>query len=31
MTIHGVGSDAAEREARARALLAKVGLDESAL
>jgi peptide/nickel transport system ATP-binding protein len=31
MTIHGVGADNAEREARARALLLKVGLDESAL
>jgi len=31
MTIHGVGTDAADREARARALLAKVGLDESAM
>ena len=31
MTIHGVGRDAAEREARARALLAKVGLDEAAM
>ncbi|MFN7726560.1 MAG: ABC transporter ATP-binding protein [Rubrivivax sp.] len=27
MTIHGVGKDLAEREARARALLAKVGLE----
>ncbi len=27
MTIHGVGKDTADREARARALLAKVGLD----
>jgi peptide/nickel transport system ATP-binding protein len=27
MTIHGVGKDTAEREARARALLGKVGLD----
>jgi len=27
MTIHGVGKDVAEREARARALLTKVGLD----
>ena len=31
MTIHGVGRDAADREARARALLAKVGLDEAAM
>ncbi len=31
MTIHGIGADAAEREARASALLAKVGLDDSAL
>jgi peptide/nickel transport system ATP-binding protein len=31
MTIHGVGSDQADREARARALLAKVGLDDSAM
>jgi peptide/nickel transport system ATP-binding protein len=31
MTIHGVGKDAAEREARARSLLVKVGLDESAM
>jgi peptide/nickel transport system ATP-binding protein len=31
MTIHGVGKDTAEREARARALLAKVGLDETAM
>ena len=31
MTIHGVGQDATEREARARALLAKVGLDGSAM
>ena len=31
LTIHGVGQDAAEREARARALLAKVGLDETAM
>lgn len=31
MTIHGIGADAAEREARARALLAKVGLDEGAM
>ena len=31
MTIHGIGADATEREARARALLAKVGLDESAM
>jgi len=31
MTIHGVGKDEDEREARARALLAKVGLDESAM
>ena len=31
MTIHGIGADAAEREARARALLVKVGLDDSAM
>jgi peptide/nickel transport system ATP-binding protein len=31
MTIHRVGKDEAEREERARALLAKVGLDESAM
>ena len=31
MTIHGIGADSAEREARARALLAKVGLDDSAM
>ena len=31
MTIHGVGASAAEREATARALLVKVGLDESAM
>jgi peptide/nickel transport system ATP-binding protein len=31
MNIHGVGADAADREARARALLAKVGLEESAM
>jgi peptide/nickel transport system ATP-binding protein len=31
MNIHGIGADATEREARARALLAKVGLDESAM
>ncbi|CAG1016961.1 methyl coenzyme M reductase system, component A2 [Burkholderiaceae bacterium] len=31
LTIHGVGKDAAEREARSRALLAKVGLDETAM
>ena len=31
MTIHGIGANATEREARARALLAKVGLDESAM
>ncbi|HKX41530.1 MAG TPA: dipeptide ABC transporter ATP-binding protein [Burkholderiaceae bacterium] len=31
MTIHGVGADEAAREAKARALLAKVGLDESAM
>ncbi|CAN5242587.1 ABC transporter ATP-binding protein [soil metagenome] len=30
MAIHGVGANTAEREARARALLAKVGLDDSA-
>src|SRR5437868_3617864 len=30
MTIHSVGKDEPEREERARALLAKVGLDESA-
>jgi peptide/nickel transport system ATP-binding protein len=31
MTIHSIGADAAEREGRARALLVKVGLDESAM
>src|SRR5258706_115010 len=31
MAIHGVGKDESEREERARALLAKVGLDESAM
>jgi peptide/nickel transport system ATP-binding protein len=31
MTIHGIGAGAAERDARARALLLKVGLDESAM
>jgi peptide/nickel transport system ATP-binding protein len=31
MTIHGVGSDDRDRRERARALLAKVGLDDSAL
>ena len=31
MTIHGIGTDAADREGRARALLAKVGLDDSAM
>ena len=31
MTIHAIGKDTAEREARARALLAKVGLDDSAM
>ncbi|MEO8154428.1 MAG: dipeptide ABC transporter ATP-binding protein [Rhizobacter sp.] len=31
MTIHGVGANATEREARARALLAKVGLDDAAM
>jgi peptide/nickel transport system ATP-binding protein len=31
MAIHGIGKDTAEREARARALLAKVGLDETAM
>ena len=31
MTIHGVGADNAEREARARALLAKVGLPEESM
>ena len=31
MTIHGIGSSAADREARARNLLAKVGLDDTAL
>ena len=30
MTIHGVGKDTADREARARALLVKVGLDATA-
>ena len=31
MTIHKIGANAAEREARARTLLAKVGLDDSAM
>jgi peptide/nickel transport system ATP-binding protein len=31
MAIHGVGKDNAEREARARALLGKVGLDEATM
>ena len=31
MTIHGIGKDNDEREARARALLLKVGLDEAAM
>jgi peptide/nickel transport system ATP-binding protein len=31
MTIHGIGADQAEREQRARTLLGKVGLDDSAL
>ncbi len=31
MLIHGIGSSSADREARARALLAKVGLPDSAL
>ena len=31
MTIHGIGADEAARRERARALLVKVGLDESAL
>ncbi len=31
MTIHGVGRDSGEREARARALLVKVGLTEEAM
>jgi peptide/nickel transport system ATP-binding protein len=31
MTIHAIGKDNAEREARARALLAKVGLDEATM
>jgi len=30
MTIHGIGASVAEREARARSLLLKVGLDDSA-
>ncbi|HET9978198.1 MAG TPA: dipeptide ABC transporter ATP-binding protein [Burkholderiaceae bacterium] len=30
MTIHGIGADTNEREARARALLGKVGLDDKA-
>ena len=31
MTIHNIGNNLAEREAKARALLAKVGLDDSAM
>jgi peptide/nickel transport system ATP-binding protein len=31
MAIHGIGTSDADREARARALLARVGLDESAM
>ena len=31
MTIHGIGTDSADREARARALLGKVGLDDAAM
>jgi len=31
LTIHGIGADAGEREARARSLLAKVGLADDAL
>ena len=31
MTIHAIGSGAADREARARTLLAKVGLDDTAM
>jgi peptide/nickel transport system ATP-binding protein len=31
MTIHGIGSGLAERESRARALLVKVGLDDSVM
>jgi peptide/nickel transport system ATP-binding protein len=31
MEIHGIGADAADREARAMALLRKVGLDEAAM
>src|SRR5258706_11213180 len=31
MTIHAIGRDSAEREARARALLVQVGLDEAAM
>ena len=31
MNIHGIGKDGAEREERARALLAKVGLDDAAM
>jgi peptide/nickel transport system ATP-binding protein len=31
MTIHGIGSDVADRETRARALLDRVGLDDTAM
>ena len=31
MTIHGIGASGADREGRARALLAKVGLDDAAM
>jgi peptide/nickel transport system ATP-binding protein len=31
MTIHGIGASAADRELRARSLLAKVGLDDTAM